>query len=558
MSGASSPTSARLEAARVLFAERPTRLALAGVAIPSDPRRSVRIRVHRNHAIEPVLALAAPYLAYARISAEFEIGAYDDSLSFPSGPGEPLDATLVYLDLDRFERMTPDELATWLGGRVHVLRDENPAPIVVVAFGAAGRAEALRPALESVVDVFVVDPRSIAGAESIPHVDERALGVSGTRVANGLQGLLARELASSVLPALLLPPIKAIAIDLDETLVRGVLGEDGVDGVDLTAGHLALQTTLRDLRERGTFLALVSRNVESDVEALFRERDDFPLRWDDFSVRRVGWGSKSDALLEVARELRIAPDAVLFVDDNPGELFEVLEHVPGVDVVLASRDAEQTRRAIVHHPGVRKLRGSRDDALRVRDLAANREREDAARTHATREDYLRDLEVTITRRYDALDARDRIAELCRKTNQFNLALLRTSAVDVERRMASASSVVISATLDDRLSSSGTVAVVLATRVDDRLVVEELCVSCRALGRGLEDSLVLASLLDAPLAAGCTEIAFQVAHGDRNEPALRWIASHLGIDETPAPGLHTLSIERLRPSSRAAGVRFLAG
>src|SRR5690606_20408691 len=104
-------------------------------------------------------------------------------------------------------------------------------------------------------------------------------------------------------------PVKAVAVDLDHTLHKGVLGEDGFDGVLLTPGHAALQHHIQLLRQQGIFIGLVSRNVLSDVESLFSQRKDYPLRWTDFSAVEVSWGDKAEALERIARTLRISTDA---------------------------------------------------------------------------------------------------------------------------------------------------------------------------------------------------------------------------------------------------------
>ena len=103
----------------------------------------------------------------------------------------------------------------------------------------------------------------------------------------------------SVAAAMLMPRIKAVAIDLDHTLFEGVLGEDGVE-VRLTPAHAELHRFFLDLRDRGVFLALVSKNEEADVRKLFKARPDFPLQWPHFSATAVSWNSKAEGIRQVA------------------------------------------------------------------------------------------------------------------------------------------------------------------------------------------------------------------------------------------------------------------
>ena len=170
--------------------------------------------------------------------------------------------------------------------------------------------------------------------------------MAGTPVSNAAQPLLARKLACHWIPATIFPPIKAVALDLDNTLHDGVLGEDGIQGVQLTPAHQALQHFIKSLQQRGIFIALLSRNEPIDVEALFAQRDDYPLRWDDFSVTEISWGDKAAAINRIAKALRVAADSILFVDDNPGELASVAAQLPQVHTVYASPDAGQTQRRL--------------------------------------------------------------------------------------------------------------------------------------------------------------------------------------------------------------------
>ena len=158
-----------------------------------------------------------------------------------------------------------------------------------------------------------------------------------------------------------------MALDLDGTLYRGVLGEDGAAGVALTAGHRSLQQYLAELRRGGMLLALVSRNELADVQALFAQRCRLPASLADFSAVEVSWNPKAAALPRVAEQLRIGLDAMVFVDDNPGELAEVAAAHPVV-TVHARPDAKETLAAFTHVAGVFRWSGTRADELRADDL----------------------------------------------------------------------------------------------------------------------------------------------------------------------------------------------
>jgi FkbH-like protein len=503
----------RLGWPEVLFAVSPARRELLGLRAPW-PLDARRIRIHRNHAVELALSVARPYLEFAQIAPEWIVGDYDDSLSLDVD-GE-VDAEVVWLDWARFaERVAADELRDWLAGRLAALRERTTAPILLVGPDVPG-LEA--PAVDGVA-IGDLGP-ALARLGDAAFDPERA-ELTGTRWSAAGAIEVARELAGRWLPALLAPRIKAVAVDLDNTLYAGVLGEDGPEGVALHPGHAALQSRLRELHESGVLLALVSRNEPADVEALFAAREDFPLGIDDFDATAIGWGAKSDGLRAIAAQLRIDPGAVLFIDDNPGELLEVATVLPGVPWLQAVEDASLTTRAIEGFPGLFAFSRTETDALRAADLRANRERE--AGLAGAGEDlgaYLRELGVTLTFEQD--DHLDRVAELSGKTNQFNLALARLSDGDVRARAADPAYQISTARLEDRLTDSGIIAIAVARREGARLHVEELCVSCRALGRRIEDLIVAGMLARGRVFDRAQEVEFAVAEGPRNAPARDWL------------------------------------
>ena len=172
--------------------------------------------------------------------------------------------------------------------------------------------------------VRCADPWTVCDEAGVVLIDERTASLTGSRVSRDAQVQLARALGARWLRAALLPPCKMVAVDLDETLHRGVLGEDGIEGVEVTPAHARLHAHLKQLAAGGVLLALVSRNEPEDVERLFAaRRADYGLALEDFVAVEVSWGSKADAVRRAAAVARIGEDAVVFVDDNPGELLTV-------------------------------------------------------------------------------------------------------------------------------------------------------------------------------------------------------------------------------------------
>ncbi len=535
---------------RVLFAAEPSRLDLMRLQ-PAWPRRSIRIRVHRNHQVELAASAMRPYLAYAGFDATFDIGAYDDSLSFGEGAdAAAADVHVVWVETDRYrDRTAASELAGWMAGRVRELRAATAAPILV-ADGAAGDPwtrelnAGLAAALEPVPGAHVCAVSELADALGERWIDARARSVAGTAMSDAASIAAARAFGCRWIPAVLRPRLKAIALDLDNTLYAGVLGEDGVAGVRLTEAHRALQARLVGLQARGVLLGVVSRNEAVDVDALFAEREDFPLRAAHLTAIVASWAPKAEGLGKLAGRLRIGSDAIALLDDNPGELAAAAAALPAVWTLHAD-DPESTIRALDWFPGLFAFRASTEDALRSADLQASRERDELAAAARDPEAYVRSLDVRLTFGMDPVDQAPRIHELSNKTNQFNTALRRMSEAEVAGRLADPASSVVTVGLQDRLSDSGIVGIVCMRRDPSALVVDEVCISCRALGRGVEDAIVLEAVAAARRqgARGTVEFAFR--SGPRNGPARDWLAR---FGPLPDEGDARVSVpwERLAP------------
>jgi len=505
----------RAELQQTLFGV-PNRADLA-TWITRDGGTTIRVRVHRNHGFEAVSSATAPYAAWNGLAFEWSLGSYDDSLAFEQQRDS--DVELIWLDSDPL-KMVAGELGSWLVSRLRALRGTTPNPIVVAIwpFAAADR-ETVRGA--AIPGTFNVDLEPFAAKLGARWLDPRTQSISGTRLSNRACLELARGFACRWLPAAILPPRKAIAVDLDGTLYRGVLGEDGPMGVALTPAHRDLQQTLARHRSEGILLALVSRNDMSDVEELFALRKDFPLGLDDFSAVDVSWDDRSLALDRIARALRIGADAIVFIDDNPGELVDAASSLP-VFTVHAPVDAAQTAVALDHVAGLFRWSVTTEDRLRATDLRASTMREAVFRHAPSSEDYLRSLQVRLRYHVGQREHLTRIADLVAKTNQFNLSLNRMKEAEIARRLDERRTNVVAIDLTDRLSDSGIIAAVVGSRHGETVRVNELCISCRALGRRLEDSLLTRAILllagDEPTEA----VVFDWRKGARNDPARQWL------------------------------------
>ncbi|MFN3076193.1 MAG: HAD-IIIC family phosphatase [Alphaproteobacteria bacterium] len=533
---------------KILFADEPNRFELLKLR-GEFPCRPVVLRVHRNQGFEQVASALTPFLAFSGWRAEWRIGDYDDTLSFSVlASEEKADVELVWLDFDRYSGMMEEQCAVWLVERLTALRAMTPAPIVV-ANRVGGNNLVLTHWAEKTPAVSVLDQAAMAERLGDSYWDTRRAALTGSRLSDRACLITARTLGFGILPPLLGPMLKVLAVDLDHTIYHGVLGEDGAKGVELTPGHAELQELLVALVQRGLLLVVVSRNEPEDVQELFQIRTDFPLRPEHVVRWQIGWSPKSEGILEALHQLRVGSESVLFIDDNPGELTAVAQAIPEARLLFAGLAPERTASALRNYPALWPRKPTVAGDLRAVDLKANLQRQEATASLDPKE-YLRSLEVELMFVRDPVAERARLAELSGKTNQFNLSLQRLGEVAVEKYLADPDCRVVMVWLKDRLADSGSVAAIFGRRDGDAMVIDELCISCRALGRYVEDLIIAESLADILSSFPCRTVHFPFVDGPRNQPARRWLETFAGLSLVDACGKITLAW----PSSRVDEIR----
>lgn len=511
----------------IVFAETLRRQALRRLE-PTWPCRDVRVHVVRNQPFEFIEKVLGAFLSFAGMQARLTFGPYDDSVAQPTAgmPGD-VDAVIVWLRFDRYGELTPEELADWLADRVAAVRAETAVPILVANSAPAESTHhfnaCLTERLAPEPGVRICDLCGISQRLGEAYEDLRMEQVSGSPLSDQATLEVARMFGLVWLPAVLLPPVKAVVSDLDNTLWAGILTEDGPAGIVVSEGHQRLQRTLLDLRDRGVFLGLASKNDRPTVEQLFASRGDLLLSLADFSSIEIGWMSKAESVAAIADDLRIGTDALLFVDDNPGELAEVAISVPGVHLLLAGNPTE-TERCLRYYPGLDPWVASSAAAQRIGDLEATRRRQEhlaVTRSGGTGDAaaYLAQLGTELRVGVDIQAAVGRLADLSGRVNQFNTAFRRLGEADVAAYLADPSKCTVVVDLRDRFSDSGIVAGAFARRGGDgELVVDEIVVSCRALGRDLEAVILAVLLRAAHERLGGQQLRIEFVTGPRNAPA----------------------------------------
>jgi len=312
----------------------------------------------------------------------------------------------------------------------------------------------------------------------------------------GAQAVVARLMSYPVL--LKYPPVKCIALDADNTLWGGLVGEDGMEGIELGpdypgSAYLAFQRRLLALRGRGLLLALCSKNNEADMLQVLREHPHQLLREEHFAAMRVNWEPKPGNLQAIALELNIGLDALLFVDDSDFECEAVRRQCPGVMVVQAPGTPLELPECLDGIPQLEVLQLTDEDRRRAALYAGRRKDQQLKATAASLDDYLASLEMVMRVGLDDRRHAARIAQLTQKTNQFNLTTRRYTEADIVRFMDDPGWLVAHFRLADIFGDHGLVGVALLRLDGETAEVDTLLISCRVIGRGAETAF-LAHLL----------------------------------------------------------------
>ncbi len=321
------------------------------------------------------------------------------------------------------------------------------------------------------------------------HWTKNPLTVDGTF-------LLCRHLWAGI-RGLTTGPKKVLALDLDDTLWGGVVGEVGPGGVELgesPAGeaHRAFQAYCKDLAGRGVLLAIVSKNNPEDAEAPFRDNDAMILSLDDFAAVHAGWQPKSAALQTVADRLQLGLDSFVFFDDNPAERLEVRQNAPEVEVIEPGDDPAEFIGALEESLFFETVSITREDRRRTHEYRTRSRRDDASLSAVSLESYLESLQMTA----DVCPINDadmpRVVQLIGKTNQFNLTARRHSEAQLRQMLGRDRAIGLTLRLADRFGDYGLIAVVIGNPVvgdPESLCIDTLLMSCRVNGRTVEHALI---------------------------------------------------------------------
>ncbi|MEO6637521.1 MAG: HAD-IIIC family phosphatase, partial [Ginsengibacter sp.] len=286
-------------------------------------------------------------------------------------------------------------------------------------------------------------------------------------------------------------PFKVIALDCDNTLWKGVCGEVGAMNVVIDENFSRLQEFVLEKYSEGFLLVLCSKNNEADVWEVFDTHPQMKLKREHIIAHRINWNIKSDNLLSIAKELNLGIDSFIFLDDSGFEIEQMSTTCPTVLSIALPEETEDFSEFLNHIWAFDTFRITEEDVERNKRYQTEKDRNAEQEKHTSVSDFIASLNIQVEILPLEEDNADRAVQLSLRTNQFNLNGIRKTQQEISNLIREENSFNRIIKVSDRFGDYGIVGLVLAKEIESSLVVETFLLSCRVLGRNIEDTILSA-------------------------------------------------------------------
>ena len=317
---------------------------------------------------------------------------------------------------------------------------------------------------------------------------------------------------------------KLIITDLDNTLWGGVVGDIGSENLTL-GGHNPLGEAFRDFQlaiksivNRGVVVAITSKNEEAVAMNAIENHPEMVLRKKDFVAWRINWDDKAKNILEIAQELNVGLDAILFLDDNPFERERVRHALPDVLVPDLPSDPMLYKHFLLQLDCFNSISSSSEDLKRTEYYVLEKQRKESKSDFSSLDDWLQSIDIKV--KCEKLNDANlqRILQLLNKTNQMNLQTRRYSEMDLVNRSVENNQHFFSFKVKDNFGDAGLTGVIGLEIKSEVLYVTDFVLSCRVIGRKIEETM-LSVAIDCAIENGCKSVIAQYKESEKNKPCL---------------------------------------
>ncbi len=304
---------------------------------------------------------------------------------------------------------------------------------------------------------------------------------------------------------------KCLILDLDNTVWGGVIGDDGIEGIQLGHGlgigkaFTEFQMWVKKLKQRGIIICVASKNNEDTAKEPFEKHPDMVLKLDDIAVFQANWEIKVDNIRTIQSILNIGFDSMVFLDDNPFERNMVRENIKGITVPELPEDPAEYLEYLYSLNLFETASYSNLDKDRTKQYQVEAQRVSLSKTFTNEADFLKSLNmVSVVSGFTKFNT-PRVAQLSQRSNQFNLRTVRYTDADIEALANDPNVIDLCFTLEDKFGDNGLIAVIIMKPLDkETLFVDTWFMSCRVLKRGMEN-FTLNTMVEKAKAAGYKKI-----------------------------------------------------
>ncbi|MFA5878076.1 MAG: HAD-IIIC family phosphatase [Candidatus Staskawiczbacteria bacterium] len=315
---------------------------------------------------------------------------------------------------------------------------------------------------------------------------------------------------------------KCLVLDLDNTLWGGIVGEDGFENIKLGPtpegrSFLEFQYYISGLSDSGVILAINSNNNLEDAMRVINEHPDMFLKEKRFASIKINWNDKVSNMKEIARELNIGLDSMVFIDDNQANREIIKQALPEVLVVDLPNDSAFYVKTLIEINDFNTLEITEEDKKRGETYSTQRQREEFKKKATNITEYLKNLEtvVKIEKINDFIIPR--IAQLTQKTNQFNATTRRYFVDDINNFLKSGRYSIIATNVKDKFGDNGTTGLVIIEKLPESWRIDTFLLSCRVIGRAIE-KIMLAHIIEKAKGAGTKKLVGEFIATAKNTPA----------------------------------------
>ncbi|GGE47107.1 HAD superfamily phosphatase (TIGR01681 family)/FkbH-like protein/amino acid adenylation domain-containing protein [Pedobacter psychrotolerans] len=334
-------------------------------------------------------------------------------------------------------------------------------------------------------------------------------------------------------------PYKVIAVDCDHTLWKGIVGEAGLDGIKIDGQYAALQRFLVEKYHEGFLIVLASKNNEADVWNVFDHHPQMVLQRSHIITHRINWEHKPDNLKSIAHELNLGTDSFIFLDDSEFEVEQVTARCPEVLAMVIPEDPADMTDFLLHNWAFDRFYLTEEDLERNDRYKAEKERNDVQTKSDSLAGFIASLNIKVNMLSLTNAETERAVQLIQRTNQFNMNGLQRTSKEVQQIINAPDSFNRIIHVEDRFGNYGLAGLIISRVDGNSLLLENFMLSCRVLGRGVED-IVLRFLHTDAAQQGLSQLVAKFIPTAKNTPFKQFLERTQWI-ETGIQGRYALAV-----------------